>query len=159
MRRIAVVVLSAVAVGCSEGPAAPGDQGAQFARLDGAEQGGMLFTTSLSGAEEAPGPGDPDGSGWFAMTINPGQGLLCYELSVEDVDGTISGAHIHRAPAGSPGGVVVPLTAPVSGASSGCVPVAAELLREIRKDPAAFYVNVHSLPSYGPGAVRGQLGD
>jgi hypothetical protein len=37
--------------------------------------------------------------------------------------------------------------------------VNAELIKAIRKDPTAYYVNVHSTPNFPGGAVRGQLGD
>ena len=33
-----------------------------------------------------------------------------------------------------------------------------ELIKVIRQDPAAYYVNVHSRPNFPGGAVRGQLG-
>jgi len=32
------------------------------------------------------------------------------------------------------------------------------LIKAIRKDPSAYYVNVHSQPNFPDGAVRGQLG-
>jgi hypothetical protein len=37
--------------------------------------------------------------------------------------------------------------------------VDAALIKAIRKDPSAYYVNVHSRPNFPVGAVRGQLGD
>jgi len=52
--------------------------------------------------------------------------------------------------------VVVTLTAPASGTSSGCVSADSELIKEIRQSPAEFYVNVHNSEFTG-GAVRGQL--
>jgi hypothetical protein len=109
----------------------------------------------MSGAQEAPGPGDPDGSGVASFTLNQGQGLICYELTVENID-PATAAHIHRGAAGSPGPVVVPLTPPTSGSSRGCASVDAALIKEIRQNPEAFYVNVHNA-AFPPGAVRGQL--
>jgi len=123
--------------------------------IDGAEQGGRPLATTMSGSEEAPGPGDPDGSGIAFFTLNQGQSTICFELSVENI-ATATAAHIHRAPAGSPGPVVVTLTAPASGTSSGCVSADSELIKEIRQSPAEFYVNVHNSEFTG-GAVRGQL--
>jgi len=32
------------------------------------------------------------------------------------------------------------------------------LIKDIRKHPSAYYVNVHSQPNFPNGAVRGQLG-
>lgn len=70
----------------------------------------------------------------------------------------MSGAHIHRAPPTDPGPIVVHLTAPTTGSSSGCVHADRELIKDIIKNPEDYYVNIHALPSFGPGAVRGQLG-
>jgi hypothetical protein len=117
--------------------------------------GGRPLSTDLVGAEE-PGGGDPDGSGHFSMTVNFGQSEICYDLTVADLD-TVVAAHIHSAPAGINGPIVVPLEAPVDGSSSGCVTVEASLAKAIAKSPQVFYVNVHTVLFPG-GAVRGQLG-
>ena len=129
---------------------------AMAAKVDGADQGGRPIEVAMTGAQEAPGPGDPDGSGTAFFTLNQGQRLICYELVVAEI-ATPTAAHIHRAPAGSPGPVVVPLNAPASGFSSGCAEVDPGLIKEIRQFPERFYVNVHNAPFPG-GAVRGQLG-
>ena len=43
-------------------------------------------------------------------------------------------------------------------AVTGCVQdVDADLLKAIRQNPSAYYVNVHSRPDFTGGAVRGQL--
>jgi hypothetical protein len=66
-------------------------------------------------------------------------------------------AHIHLAPEGVAGPVVVPLTPPTSGVSSGCVSgLAREGVKAILKDPAVYYVNVHNA-DHPAGALRGQL--
>lgn len=123
--------------------------------------GGSPLATDMVGAEEAPGPGDPDASGTAAFTLNQGLGRVCFDLSWADIDGTVTAAHIHVAPAGEPGPVVVPLfTGPLAGtdSASGCVEgLDRSLVKAIRQDPSAYYVNVHS-DVFPPGAVRGQLG-
>jgi hypothetical protein len=128
---------------------------ASAAKLSGADQGGRLLTTTLTGAEEVPGPGDPDGTGFAAVTVNPGKGLVCYELSVSGID-PATGAHIHEAPFGEAGPVVVPLEAPTDGSSSGCATVTRDLAKDLLKNPADYYVNVHNL-EFEAGALRGQL--
>ena len=128
---------------------------ASAAKLGGADQGGRLLTTTLTGAKEVPGPGDPDGTGFAAVTVNPGQGLVCYELSVSGI-APATGAHIHEAPFGEAGDVVVGLKPPTDGSSSGCVDVGRTLAKDILKDPADYYVNVHN-EEYEAGALRGQL--
>ena len=119
--------------------------------------GGKKFILTLTGAQEVNGAGDPDATGTAVLIFNQGQGTLTYELTVSGIDGTISGAHIHRAPAGVAGPIVIHLIAPVSGSSSGVVSVPKDLIKDIRQNPEDYYINVHSLPNYGPGAIRAQL--
>jgi hypothetical protein len=120
-----------------------------------ADGGGRPISVPMTGAEEAPGPGDPDGSGHASFSLNQGQGEICYTLTVEDI-APATAAHIHIAPPGVPGPVVVPLEAPTDGSSSGCASVSEELIKAIRQNPGAYYVNVHNAEFPG-GAVRGQL--
>jgi hypothetical protein len=126
------------------------------AKIADADQGGRMFTTEMTGAQEAPGPGDPDGFGVAVFTLNQGQGVVCFELTAENVE-DVTAAHIHIAPAGEPGPIVVPLDAPIDGSSSGCVSdVSSDLIKDIRQNPENYYVNVHSVEFPG-GAIRGQL--
>ncbi|MQA26092.1 MAG: CHRD domain-containing protein [Micromonosporaceae bacterium] len=120
-----------------------------------ADDGGRTLLAEMTGAQEAPGPGDPDGSGTAVLRVNPGQEQICYTLTVENVE-DVTAAHIHVAPPGEPGPVVVPLVPPTTGSSSDCASVDRDLALAILKDPAAYYVNVHS-SDFGAGAVRGQL--
>lgn len=127
---------------------------------EGQEHGGRPFSIALLGANEVPGPGDPDATGTAEITLNQGQGEVCYRLTAADVDGTMTGAHIHRGTATEFGPIVVHLSPPATGESSGCVEnVDPELIRDIRQNPENYYVNVHSAPLYRPGAIRGQLSD
>jgi hypothetical protein len=116
------------------------------------------FTVTMTGAAERPGPGDPDGSGTAAITINRGLGEVCWEIEVSGITLPSIGAHIHIAPVTDPGPIVVPLTAPdATGTSSGCTTVDPALAKAIAKDPAAYYVNVHTT-DFPLGALRAQLG-
>jgi CHRD domain len=127
-----------------------------------AADGGRPFTTQMTGAEEAPGPGDADATGIAEITLNQGLQTICFALSWENIDGTVFAAHIHVAPLGTPGPIVVPLfSGSFAGTDSmsGCVTdVDPDLVKAIRQNPEAYYVNVHSLPSFAAGAIRGQLG-
>jgi hypothetical protein len=92
------------------------------------------------------------GTGSATVTIRLGTATLCHTLTVSGlVD--VTAAHIHR---GSTGAVVVPLTTPTTGTSSGCGTVEKALLQEIVKSPGAFYINVHTL-TYSTGQIRGDL--
>jgi hypothetical protein len=116
---------------------------------------GAPLSATLTGAAEVPGPGDPDGEGTAAITVNPGQGEVCFELAVSDI-APATAAHIHVGPVGVAGPVVVGLAPPTSGMSSGCSAVDRELALAIVQDPGGYYVNVHNAP-FPAGAVRGQL--
>ena len=118
-------------------------------------QGGRPISVVLTGAEEAPGPGDPDGSGEFFATFNPGLREVCYQLTAADI-APATAAHIHVAPVGSPGPVVIPLAAPTSGFSSGCISADRDLILDILRDPSKYYVNVHNA-TFPAGAIRAQL--
>lgn len=120
--------------------------------------GGRPFVVTLTGAAEVPGPGDPDGTGTASLTLNQGQGIISFEINVENITLPATGAHIHVGSATEAGPVVVALTAPdATGHSSGEVSVDPELIKAIRQNPENYYVNVHTLPLYAAGAVRGQL--
>ena len=149
-RLFATLLLAAIAALAIAGPASA-------AKLvgAGADQGGRQLTTTLTGGQEVPVPGDTDGIGFATVTVNPGQGVLCYELSVSGI-ATATAAHIHEAPRGMAGDVRVHLLPPTGGSSSGCVEVGRTLAKEILQDPADYYVNVHNAEFPG-GALRGQL--
>lgn len=122
---------------------------------------GSPTSTDLVGAEEVPGPGDPDASGFADLTLKKGKGTICFDVSWADVDGTVVAGHIHVGAAGVAGPVVVPLTG-VAGAGTGSVSacqtgVDPALIKAIKQSPSDYYVNVHST-TYPAGAIRGQLG-
>ena len=155
---VSLVLLSVgivLAAGCSDTSVEP-EFAFQAAIIDGADHGARPLSADLTGPAEVPVPGDPDGSGHATVTLNQGQGEVCFEISVADIE-QARAAHIHVGPAGTPGPVVVGLEPPSTGSSSGCVSdVDPELIKAIRQNPAGYYVNVHNATFPG-GAVRGQL--
>lgn len=122
-----------------------------------ASAGGRPLTAALAASNEVGQPGDVGATGSAALTLNQGQGEICFDFELDLTTDPILG-HIHRGVAGKNGPVVVdfykviPLTE-----TEGCVPVDEALIKEIRKNPASFYVNVHNKTAPA-GAVRGQLG-
>jgi hypothetical protein len=114
-------------------------------------KGGAPLVAYLIGANEVPNPGDPDGTGFARVTLNPGQGEVCWEISYANID-PATAAHIHIGAAGVPGGVVVPL----NPNEPGCVSASQELIKDIIQNPENYYVNVHNVEFPG-GAIRGQL--
>jgi hypothetical protein len=117
-------------------------------------------TVMLKGTNEAPGPGDPDGSGTAVLTLKAKEGTVCYDITVTNITLPAAAAHIHKAPAGVAGPVLIPFAAPnANGVSSGCVTgLPAKEIEAIIKHPADYYVNVHNM-NYPAGAARGQLPD
>ena len=101
-----------------------------FVPMVGADDGGRPFTTTLTGAAEVPGPGDPDGSGTATLSLNPGKGEVCYELTVSGISPAIA-AHVHVGTAGVAGPVVIPLVPPTNGSSSACTSASRELILAI----------------------------
>ena len=124
-----------------------------------------VLKTDLTGAEEAPGPGDANATGDALIKVPRihSNSRLCFKLNWAGIDGTVTAAHIHRGAVGVPGGVVVPLFVGQSfagtGDSRGCIRgVDSELTKDINRNPTNYYVNVHSTV-FPAGAIRGQLGD
>jgi hypothetical protein len=119
------------------------------------------LSTTLSGGEEVPGPGDKNGKGWITLTIDP-DGTICYEGKVQAIGREITGAHIHVGAFGVAGGVVVdldPFGADITGnKATHCVTTTPEIAAQIIANAAGYYVNVHTT-AYPDGAIRGQLGD
>ena len=138
--------------------------------------GGRPLSAILAGANEVPVPGDPDGSGTVTITVNPGRGEVCYQITVKNI-APATAAHIHSGRAGQAGPVVVTLEPPresnpppfglelgdggesesAPATVSNCASVSRELARSILRNPSNYYVNVHNA-EFPAGAVRGQLG-
>ena len=116
----------------------------------------------LNNAQETTGA-TGGGSGFFTYTISGD--MLCYTLEVRDLTMAPFGAHIHLAPRGVAGGVVVPLLTPPAATSTvsdcitaveGSAVLTPAELAAIAADPGAYYVNVHTT-NFPGGEVRGQL--
>ena len=134
-----------------------------------ADDGGRPLSTTLSGAEECSnlgvcGVGDPDGTGTAALRINPGQGEVCFTITVANIGAagtSVRRTSMRRLPAP---------TAPSSCRSPSGRAAARqrrprrlpgadrELLLDILRNREQYYVNVHT-PDFSAGAIRGELGD
>lgn len=122
-----------------------------------------LEAALAGGNAEVPDPGDPDGFGAAEIKINVRQEKACFTLVALDITLPAAAAHIHRGAEGVAGDIVVFLEPPVEvgnsgvGLATGCARNEPRpLLREIKNNPAQFYVNVHTTDFPG-GAIRGQL--
>jgi hypothetical protein len=111
------------------------------------------FTVSMNGKQEIP-KGDPNGKGTAKLTFEPGKGKLCFSLSWTGIDKPVA-SHIHKGKKGVAGPVVIPIFAGTPK-HKGCVPASKSLIGKIIKNPAGYYVNIHTAKFPG-GALRGQL--
>lgn len=116
------------------------------------------LSVTLNGANEVPGPGDPDGTGLASITVVSDQNEVCFAIHVSGIALPATAAHIHQGIGGVAGPIVVTLAPPdASGVSSGCVVgLAHDLVTAILANPGSYYVNVHTT-DYPNGALRGQL--
>ena len=117
---------------------------------------GDQFRAQMTGAAE-PGGGDPDGAGLARVEINDATNTICTDLEIRQI-GTPTAAHIHRGAPGVNGPPVVTLDPPDDNDSDDCDTADDALIDEIRHNPAAFYVNVHTT-EYPNGAIRGQIAE
>lgn len=140
-----------------------GTQGGGAAITTKAQGAPVFLGAVLSGAEEVPvsgGPavGDRDGRGVAKVVVKGDR--ITFSLQWRGIGAPTLG-HIHQGRSGTNGDVKVPLFTTampdtVTDAAGQVSVQDAALARQIRSDPAGFYVNLHSKEFPG-GAVRGQL--
>ena len=112
----------------------------------------LEFEAYLLGKSEVP-KGAPKGKGTAKITITGTK--VCWKFTgVRSLD-KVTASHIHAGKAGKSGNVVVAFFAgPLK--MTGCVASTSATVKAIAKNPAAFYVNIHTV-KYPAGAIRGQL--
>jgi hypothetical protein len=113
----------------------------------------VTLEASLTGEKEVPGPGDRNGTGDAKLIVT--RTKVCYVLRADDIRRPVA-AHIHRGGPNVAGPIVEELRPPRNGFSSACSRISPELSRQLRNNPARYYVNVHNVP-FPDGAIRGQL--
>jgi hypothetical protein len=143
---------------------------------------GASYTAQLSGGEEVP-PHNTPASGQATFQVSADGQSLTYSVTVSNITNVIAG-HIHIAPKGTNGDIVLPLVptaSPGGGPRSGVIgqgtataaqligpmqgKTMADLLAQI--DAGNAYVNVHTasgaspatqMPGdFPPGEIRGQI--
>ena len=121
----------------------------------------VQLSAKLKGANEVPGPGDPNGRGEAFVSVKRAKKKVCFELSYKRIDEPTA-AHIHKGGPDDAGPVKVllfedPGGLPVPGSVDGCVRrVKKKIIRRLVRAPEKFYVNVHN-DDFPDGAIRGQL--
>lgn len=113
----------------------------------------------LTGASEVP-PNANSGFGNATVTFDSNRENIHVTITVANLGSPINNFHIHEAPPGSNGPVVVNLIGLggtfVNGTMTGTFPIAADVAQRMIGNPSNFYVNVHTVALPG-GAVRGAL--
>lgn len=112
---------------------------------------------TMTGANEVPGPGAPNGTGSALFSLDATTGRVCYILRVSGISAPLA-AHIHKAPAGVAGPVAIPL--PIGPGQvktiAGCTTADPTIVAAIIANPSGYYTNVHT-KEFPAGAMRGQL--
>jgi hypothetical protein len=121
------------------------------------------FKVHASGAEEIATPdakaGAPNAIGQWLIGFKKGK--VHWATIWEGIDQVVAG-HIHRAPKGQNGPVVVDLIGKTDGLPesviglAGVAPIQKDVVKRIKNNPSNWYTNLHTKEFPG-GAVRGQL--
>ncbi|MGA9843016.1 MAG: CHRD domain-containing protein [Nitrososphaeraceae archaeon] len=142
---------------------------------------GKHFSAVLTGDNEVP-PVNTDATGKIKLFANPQQSMLNYQISISDLNGVVTGAHIHKGSVGTNGPVVATLktgntfagaSASSSGSGGGSTstsvsgtittadlkgPLAGKQVTDLIRliEDGKAYVNVHTHQNSN-GEIRGQL--
>jgi hypothetical protein len=126
-----------------------------------------VYVAEMSGDQTVPDPGDPDGTGTAVITTDSKAGTLCAMIHTENVTedepyNPIFGIVLFNVGSdplpGHPGAVAMVLSAAetTNPDFEGCRSASSDLIKEIRRFPHRFYVQVNTFAFTG-GAIRGQL--
>lgn len=124
----------------------------KLVRVDNRKQ---KLQAELSSENEVP-PSGTGASGEAEVVLDSRRGEVCVEIEAEDLAGDVVAGHIHVGAAGVNGPVVVDLGVDSAEFEACISDVDRALIRAIGRNPAGYYVNVHTteVPS---GEIRGQL--
>jgi Ca2+-binding RTX toxin-like protein len=149
MRRVKNLLVAAVVVASTAGlglVAAP----------TASSVGPLIYKADLKGANEVP-PNASTATGSVTVTLNATEDKAAVALTYSGLGSNSTAAHIHQAPAGASGPVLLalPITPGVTaGSLSQTFDVTPVLVAAMRAGNA--YVNIHST-GFGSGEIRGQL--
>ena len=119
--------------------------------------GSLLFSARLSGDQEVP-PVTTDATGVGGFFINAAKDSMCISISVVNLSGPITGAHIHQGMMGMNGDVLIGFTEMVDGNSIQATVTGDDLTPELIEMMlrGELYFNIHTDANPG-GELRGQI--
>jgi len=119
--------------------------------------GSLLFSARFSGDQEVP-PVSTEATGVGGFFINEAKDSLCISISVINLSGPITGAHIHEGVMGENGPVVVGFTEMVEGNSIQATITGEDLTPELFEMMfrGELYFNIHT-DANPAGEIRGQI--
>jgi hypothetical protein len=117
------------------------------------------FTANLNGSQETPPPTSLTGTGTGTLVLNTSNNTITScSLTFSNLTGPAVAAHIHLAPPGTPGNIIVGLTLGAGGTSPATCPANAPLTAAQVTDllQGNLYFNVHTAANPA-GEIRGQI--
>lgn len=117
----------------------------------------LLITTKLTGAQEVPAV-NTTATGVASFHLNQTKDTMCIDIVAIGLSGPITGIHVHEGATGTNGGVVLNLSAFISGNRISTMITGSDLTAEnIEKYLSGmYYLNVHTAANPN-GEIRGQL--
>jgi CHRD domain. len=155
---LAVVLIGVAGCGSSSSSSSSSKTSASASTPAGAKVKKALsltYAVKMTGAAETPA-GAPGGTAKAVVTLSTKTGKVCWTFTSLSGVSHPTYAHIHVAPAGKSGNIVLPLSTGSTLKTKGCVPASATVISAIAANPHNYYVNIHS-QQYPSGAVRAQL--
>jgi len=106
-----------------------------------------------NGSEETPANNSP-ATAFGRLVLTADRKQLLYEVHVSGLSGDPTAMHLHMAPRGTPGSVIIPLAIPAGGEAVGCVDVPAGADAALLSQ--GMYLNIHT-GNFPAGEIRGQV--
>jgi hypothetical protein len=120
---------------------------------------GVDLRAKMNGNKIVGGKGSRNGSGKAFLHLNARGQRACFTVRWRRIHG-IGGLNIgvYTGAKGQNGDEVIELVGKPQGSpAGGCVTVASDLVRQIRRNPRSFHVNIKNNRFNRTGAIRGQL--
>lgn len=115
----------------------------------------VAIMTPLNGAQEVP-PVVTPASGAANITVDTVTGMMTGSVTFSGLTTAAQAAHIHQAPAGVNGLVIIPLIVPAVTAGMINVSVTLTAVQVAALMANELYFNIHTLTNPG-GEIRGQI--